>query len=899
MPDWNHELRTRLAPLKLHPTREAEIVDELSQHLELQYQELRRTGHNEDQARRLAVDELLGPEALAAYMRPLRRLNPPAPVTPGGPRRSLLRDFAQDLRYALGSFRRQPGFAAGAILTLALGIGANSAIFALVDATLLRPLPIPEPERVVMISERTSSSAHERVSPNNLLDFAERSRSFETIAGFMGGVGGMVMGGADGIAETVGRQWVTGGVFDALGVKAIVGRTLTMDDDRNRADAVVLSESFWRTRFNGDATIVGRDLRLDGAPYNVVGVVPDSAQLIGKTDLWGLVTIHDAPPRARAARVFQAVGRLKPGVTLAAADADLSAVAGALAKEYPKTNEGRGVTLEPFADAVIGADLRQTSMLFLGVVAFVLLICCANVANLLLARATVRSRELAIRSALGADRPRLIRQLLTESVVLSIVGGALGLVLGAAILQVAPSVIPEGLLPPAVNLTFDLRLVAFCAGAALFVGLLFGLAPAWQATALQSAQALAANSRGSVGGNGRLRNMLVAGEVATAVLLLVGAGLLLRTLMAVQNVDRGYRAESVLTMLVDPLGSEYPTDEKLLRFYDSVEQEVRALPNVRSVAFASTLPLGTSYAGTFFVSIVGDPPSPDGKQPSADYQVVTPAYFDAVDLSVVTGRAFDERDSSQGVPVCIVNEAFVREHLQGRSPIGMRVSLREDVESPAIEREIVGVARQVKGRPDETDAFEQVYIPMAQGPLGDMFLMVRPATGSASALAPSVRAAIARVDKQQLVSVRNVMTLEDVAWEATGRHRFRAVLVTAFAGLALVLAMVGLFGILAYSVQRRVRDLGVRRALGATTGDVVRSVLGGAVQVLAIGLGVGVALSIALGRVLESMLFGVQPLDPLTFALVIAVLALTALVAVAGPAWKATRVDPVVALRAE
>ena len=490
MPDWNHELRTRLAPLKLHPAREAEIVDELSQHLELQYEELRRTGHSEDQARRLAVDELLGPEALAAYMRPLRRLNPPAPVTPGAPDARCSAISRRTSRYALGSFRRQPGFAAGAILTLALGIGANSAIFAFVDATLLRPLPIPEPERVVMISERTSSSAHERVSPNNLLDFAERSRSFETIAGFMGGVGGMVMGGADGIAETVGRQWVTGGVFDALGVKAIVGRT-TMDDDRNRADAVVLSESFWRTRFNGDATIVGRDLRLDGAPYNVVGVVPDSAQLIGKTDLWGLVTIHDAPPRARAARIFQAVGRLKPGVTLAAADADLSAVAGALAKEYPKTNEGRGVTLEPFADAVIGADLRQTSMLFLGVVAFVLLICCANVANLLLARATVRSRELAIRSALGADRPRLIRQLLTESVVLSIVGGALGLALGAAILQVAPSVIPEGLLPPAVNLTFDLRLVAFCAGAALFVGLLFGLAPAWQATALQSAQALA------------------------------------------------------------------------------------------------------------------------------------------------------------------------------------------------------------------------------------------------------------------------------------------------------------------------------------------------------------------------------------------------------------------------
>ena len=555
MPEWTSHIRARLAALHLHPTREAEIVEELSQHLELEYDELRRGGATDEDARRLAMDELLGRRGAG----PLTcgrcaRLNAPAPLQPGAPRRSLLRDLAQDLRYAFGTLRRQPGFVAGAVLTLALGIGANSAIFALVDATLLRPLPIPEPERVVMISERTAASADERVSPNNLLDFAERGRSFDVIAGFMGGVGGMVMGGADGMAETVSRQWVTAGVFDALGIKPIAGRTLSQDDDRKRANVVVLSESFWRTRFNADPSLAGRDIRLDGEPYTVVGVVPDSAQLIGKTDLWAMIPIAGAPPRARAAHIFQAVGRLKPGVTLAAADADLSAVASALAQEYPKTNDGRGVTLEPFDAAIIGADLRQTSMLFLGVVAFVLLICCANVANLLLARATARSRELALRSALGADRPRLIRQLLTESLVLSIVGGALGLALGAAILQVAPSLIPEGLLPPAVTLTFDMRLVAFCAGAALFVGLLFGLAPAWQATALQSAQALAQDSRTTVGGGGRLRNVLVAGEVATAVLLLVGAGLLLRTLLAVQNVDRGYRAESVLDDAGGPVG---------------------------------------------------------------------------------------------------------------------------------------------------------------------------------------------------------------------------------------------------------------------------------------------------------------------------------------------------------
>ncbi|MEZ5285125.1 MAG: FtsX-like permease family protein [Vicinamibacterales bacterium] len=579
---------------------------------------------------------------------------------------------------------------------------------------------------------------------------------------------------------------------------------------------------------------------------------------------------------------------------------DLSAIGDQLAREYPDTNAGRNVSVERLDAFVIGADLRQTSVLFIGVVLFVLLICCANVANLLLARASARSRELAIRTAIGADRGRLIRQLLTESVVLAIIGGALGLAVGAAILQAAPAFIPEGLLPPSVELAFDMRLVAFCGFAALGVGVLFGLAPAWQATSVPSAQALASDSRTTIGGGGRLRNLLVAGEVATAVLLLVGAGLLLRTLLAVQGYDRGYRAESALTMIVDPLGSKYPTTESLLQFYEAVEQETLAVPGVRSVAWASTLPLGISYAGRTPVEIVGAPPRQASDAPTADYQVVSTSYFDVLDLPLVSGRAFDARDTSDSVPVCIVNEAFVRAHLGGGSTTGVRVSVKRNEDGPAEVREIVGVARQVKGRPDETEDFVQVYVPLAQAALDDMFMVVRPQPGQAAAvLAPSVRAAIGRIDKEQLVSVRNVVTLNDVAREATARHRFRAVLVTSFAALALVLAMVGLFGILAYSVQRRIRDLGVRRALGATTGDVVRSVLLGAGRVLGAGLLVGVVLAVALARLLDSMLFGVAALDPLTFAAVVLLLALTALVAMAGPAWRAARVDPVVALRGE
>jgi len=528
----------------------------------------------------------------------------------------------------------------------------------------------------------------------------------------------------------------------------------------------------------------------------------------------------------------------------------------------------------------------------------VLLICCANVANLILARATVRTRELAIRSALGAGRRRIIRQLVTESLVLSAIGAACGVVVGMAIVSAAPSVIPQGLLPTAVVLAFDVRVAAFCAAAAIIVGLLFGIAPALQATRLSSAQAMASDSRTSTGRGGRFRNVLVSGEVALAVLLLFGAGLLLRTLVAVEHVDRGYRATQALTMMIDPLGSRYPTRASLLQFFDTVEQEVLALPGVASAAWTSTLPLA-SDADRYSFEIVGDPPVSDSQRPAADYQIASFRYFETLDLPILAGRSFNDRDVPESAAVCIVSEAFVAKHLRGRSPIGLRISLKpaRSVNVPPVVREIVGVARQVKGRPDETEPLVQVYVPMAQNALDDIFLVVRPTTGRAEGLAPAVRAALARIDKEQLVSVRDIMTIDDVAYEATARHRFRAVMVMVFAGLALLLAMVGVFGILAYSVQLRVRDFGVRRALGATTQDLVRLVVGNAIRVVASGAVVGLVLSAACGRLLTTMLFGVQPLDPLTFALVTIVLTLTAAISMAAPAWRATRVDPAVALR--
>jgi putative ABC transport system permease protein len=870
-----------------------EIDEELALHVEIRTRDLIARGMDPKAAREAAVSRLGDIATLKRTMRDLgRKRDREMRVT------LWLEELWNDLQFAFRQLRHAPGFTLVAALTLALGIGANSAIFALVDATLLRPLPYRQPDRLVAIWESTAKNAKGYVSPLNMLDWNTRSRTFEKIAGFTPGVGGMVMAGADGNAETVSRQWVTAGIFDVFGVTPIAGRTFTTDDETKRANVVVLSEPLWRTRFNSDPTLIGRELRLDGINFTVVGIMPKEFQILGDTSMWAMRPLINLPPRVRGAYALQVVGRMRPGASIQAAESDLGAVAAALAGEFPETNKGRGVTLEPLHASMVGSDLRVTSMLFLGVVGFVLLICCANVASLLLARATVRVRELAVRSALGAGRARIVRQLLTESVVLSLLGGALGTVVGAAILSVAPSFIPQGLLPPTVTLTFDMRVVVFCAGTALLVGVIFGVMPALKATEFSSAEVIASSSRSVTSAGGRLRALLVIGEVATAVLLLFGAGLLLRTLMAVDSFDRGYRAGSVLSMLLDPLGSKYPTPESLQQFFDQVETEIAAAPGVAGVGFASALPLDFFDEGGLSFEIVGDPPLSDAQRPRTEAQAVSPSYFSTLDLPIVAGRAFDRSDKRGSPPVCIVNEGFARS-LGGRAAVGLRVAVRpaSAPQAKPNECEIVGVARQVKRRPDELKEFVQLYVPFAQDLSDDVYLVVRPKSGRAEALTSAVRAAISRLDKEQLVSVREIRTLEDIERTVNGRHRFRAVLVIAFAGLALVLAMVGVFGILAYSVQQHVRDFGVRRALGATTNDILRLVMSNAARVIATGVAIGLLLSAVFARLIEKMLFGVRPLDPATFALVAIVVGITAVLAIAGPAWRAVRIDPASALR--
>jgi putative ABC transport system permease protein len=811
-----------------------------------------------------------------------------------------IEELRSDVRLAIRQLVKAPGFTAVAAITLALGIGANSAIFALVDATLLRPLPFHEPDRLVAVWERTDRSARAFASPLNMLDWNERTRSFELISGFVPGMGAMVMSDGTGTAETVSRQWVAAGIFDVLGIKPIAGRMFRSDDNDAQKNMVVLSEGFWRTRFGGDPSIVGREVRFDGAPYTVLGVAPKEFTLLGDTAMWGLRSIPRLP-QLRAAYGVQAVGRLKPGVTLEQAQADIATAASGLAKEFPQTNTGRTVHLEPLHDAFVGRELRTTSFLFLGVVGFVLLICCANVANLLLARATARSRELAIRSAIGAPRGRIMRQLLTESLVLAAIGGVLGVAVGAGILRAAPSLLPAGLLPGMVTIAFDTRVLAFCAAAALLVGILFGLAPAWQATGVSSAQVLTGEGRASTGRGGRVRGLLVVAEVATAVLLLFGGGLLLRTLLAVEGVDRGYRTDGAVTMMVDPLASTYPTPERLLQFFDEVERAVRAVPGVRSVAYTSTLPLGASDIGPSSIEIVGDPPPADGQRPAAAFQLVSHTYFDTLRIPLIDGRGFTDRDTLDGPRVCVVSEAFVRRHLGGRSPIGVQIALRPAQVPQAKPRlaEIVGVAGQVKGRPDEIEDVAQVYVPFAQSPIDDIYLVAAPQSPGLDGLGASIRAAIDRVDTAKLVSVHSIMTLDDIAWDATGRYRFRAVLVMTFAMLALALAMVGVFGVLGYAVQQRAREFGVRMALGATAGNVMKLVLGSASRLVLTGALVGLVIAVASARAISSFLFGVPPLDPLTFAAVAVLLVLTASIAVAVPALRALRIDPVEAFRAE
>ena len=529
-------------------------------------------------------------------------------------------------------------------------------------------------------------------------------------------------------------------------------------------------------------------MRLNGQPYTVVGVVPGAVQFSRPAEIWTLTPQFPDEPRLRAGRAFEVVARLKPGVTMEAAQVELGVIADRLAREYPDANKGAGVVVEPIRGGIVGRDLQTTSAFLLGVVGFVLLLCCANVANLLLARATARAREIAVRSALGAERGRIIRQLLTESLVLAALGGTLGIGVGAAILRAAPALIPPGLLPAAITPAFDVRVVMFGLAAALAVGVVFGLIPAWQATGASLAAVMRTESRSATstgrpdsqrsrGGRGRAGGRAAVRRRAAA----ANAGEARRRRHRISGAGR-----SVLTLdfsLRTGANSRYPTDEAVVQFYDAVARDVSALPEVRHVGFSSSLPYGTSELGRWAFAIAGDPPSQLRDRPTADYTTTDPGYFTTLDLPIVSGRGFNERDTLRSVPVCLVNEALVRRHFKNRNPIGARLSLTRSLDRTSQVREIVGVARQTSGEPDAPEELLQVYAPLAQFPIGDVYMVVQPSAGSAEALTPLMRRVVARIDPD--MPVRRDRTLEVLSVESTAGYRFRAKMVGTFAVLAL------------------------------------------------------------------------------------------------------------------
>lgn len=798
----------------------------------------------------------------------------------------------QDLRYAARGLRQAPGFTLIAAAVLAIGIGANCAIFSLVDAALLRPLPFPRPQELVRLWEAPPGYDHNSVSPLNFLDWSEQNHVFASMAAVSGG--GRSLTTPNG-AERIPGQSVSLRFFDLLGVKPIAGRTFTAEDAKPGTNVVVISEGLWRSHFGGNPRIVGSTIPLDGQPFIVAGIVPASFEIMNRVDLWTLFTVKRSPEQ-RSMHYLRVIGRLRPGVTVGQARADMKVIAENIARVAPDTNKGWGIAVNPLREDLVGADLRTTSLVLEGVVGFVLLMACANVANLSLARGAGRTREIAVRSALGGSQWRILRQLLTESSLLAVLGGAAGIWLGWLVVGAAPAFLPEGTLPAGLNPVLDARVAAFAAAVTMLSGLLFGLAPAWHAARISLTDALRSGGRTATGGAGPFRAALAAAQIAVAVMLVSGAGLLLRTLNSLENVDGGFRADHVLTMRVVLPLSRYPSPDRALAFYQLAAREVAALPGVRSVSFGGSLPMDGWDIGQSF-ELVDNPAKNPSLTPAAHYQMVDVRWFNTLGISLVRGRAFNDHDDSTSTQVCIVNEEFVRQYLQGREPIGVRVRVEAmEMRGPTpVEREIVGVIKQVKVEgPAEKQNNLEIYVPMAQNAWFSAALAVKTA-GNPLQMVQGVKAAITRVDKDEPVT--GVRTMEEVASESVAQPRFRAELVGTFAGLALALAAVGIFGVLAFAVSQRTREFGIRMALGAHSNDVLRLVIAGGFKIVAIGLAIGLAAAAGLTRLLASLLFGVKPLDPATFLAAPVVLALVALGACAAPAMRAARVDPATALR--
>lgn len=806
-----------------------------------------------------------------------------------------------ELRYAARTLRRAPLFTVACVVVLALGIGVTTAVFSLVDAALLRPLAFRDAGRLVMLWERSPSAEKNPASIAAFVDWKGQNQSFASVAASFGTTLVALSSEKGGPPDTVAAAVVTSDFFNVLGMAPRIGRTFDAHDDRGNDRLVVVGEPLWRSRYGADPALVGRRIALgaQGTLHTVVGVVPTGVQILGAADLWQLIQVVPASRTIlRGSRALQVIARLKPDVTLEQARVDMELVGASIAAAEPATNRGWSVFVEPLQDAIVGSELRTTTLALGGVVLCVLLLACANVANLVLVRGIGRTREAAVRAALGGSRSRIAAHLLTESALLGCLGGAAGLAVAWSLLRVAPSLIPAGTIPESIVLQMDWRLGAFALIATFVTALLFGLVPAWQLARTPFVEAAAAGGRGVIDGRGRVREGLVVVEIAAAVLLMSGAGLLVRTLVSLNEVDPGYRADNVVTMTIRvPAGRLAEGEAMLARYFQSVASEIGQIPGVRLAAVGSSVP----FAGLVFTrpfEIVGAPAADPANRPVAHYQMISPRYFDALGIPLLRGRAFTDGDTDKTVPIAIVNEAFARRYLGGPSPVGARIVVPTFALQPAlVTREVVGVIRQVRTRPDErADEALEIYVPLAQNTAVITTVVVR-AVDEPMRLLPAIRAAVSRIDPLQIVT--RVKTLEMITEDSTARPRFRAQVVAVCAALAAALAAVGIFSVLMFTVQQRAREYSIRMAVGAVARDLLTMVFQNGLKLAGAGVALGLAASLWLSRFVESLLFGISPLDPTTFVSAPAALLLIALLACVVPALRTLRADPASVLRAD
>ena len=892
--NWRKHVRDHLPPLAVSAEREAEIVDELAIQLETTFERARANGETDDAAMKQALGEVPDWHALAHNLGRIERpyQQPPAAGAGSG---GVMTGLVQDLRYATRALKRAPGFAAVSILTLALGIAATTIVYSIVDGILLRPLPIKEPDRVMLARETSPTGTDMSLAWPNYQDWRKRQTSFESLAAWRGLTANLT--GVD-QPRRLNVRHMTWDLLSTLGVTPALGRDFTPADDQpGGTRTAIVSHGFWQRQLGGTPAALGSQIMLDESPVTVIGVLPRDFTIAREEDIFLPVgTFLEGPVlqlyNGRGNHFgFAAIGRLKPGVTVETARAEVASIARQLEQEYPNTNSGNGATVRPLFDVLV-SDARPMLYVLLGAVLAMLLIACVNLANLMLTRAAGRTQEMAVRRSLGAARWRIARQMLTESLLLAVLGGALGVALAYAGFEAFLALLPPN--QPRIHvIAIDWRVLVASAAAAIATGILFGLMPAIHAATGRSMTLLrSARVTGSGHASSGTRRVLMLAEVALALILVTGAGLMVRTMNNLAAVETGFSHEQIMSAQFN-LPRRYDPPKRAA-FVEQVVERLRALPGVTNAAYTYSIPVAGSNWNSIFI-VEGQPVPERSKLPSSAWTPITPGYFETMGIRLLRGRTFDDRDLTNTPSVIVVNETFARRFFGDNDPVGARVK-QGWPEDQAPWRQIVGVVNDVRVAGLQGDPTLQAYMPLRQVSQGGGAFVVR-ADNNVSALGRSIEAAVHEIDPN--LPVFNVQSMTQVIDAGIGNERLTMVLMLGFAALALLMAAIGVFGVTAYSVAQRTHELGVRMALGAQPANVLSLVLRQEMTACVLGVGVGIIGAALLSSLLQSLLFGVAARDTVTLATASVVLLVVTMLACLIPARRATRVDPVTALRLE